>query len=62
MKIIVDGDSIQIGDWHIEAVNGKLVITNTARVFQTTLAEFPVEIYSRGETIQISARSIKLPL
>ena len=62
MEILVNGDSIQVGDWHIEVVNGKLVITNTARVFQTSLAEFPVEIYSHGETVQMSARSIKLPL
>ena len=62
MKIIVDGDSVQIGPWYMEVINGKLVITNTCKIYKTTLAEFPVEVYSRGEIIEMSARSIKLPL
>jgi len=59
---IIDGSLIQIGPWQIEVNNGKLVIINTDKIIQNTPAEFPFEIYTRGETKELCAKTIKLPL
>jgi len=59
---IIDGSLIQIGPWQMEVINNKLIITNADKAVQNALAEFPFEIYSRGEVKKLHARTIKLPL
>lgn len=46
----------------MEVINNKLIITNADKAVQNALAEFPFEIYSRGEVKKLHARTIKLPL
>ena len=62
VEIKINGSLIEIGPWQIEINNGKLIIRNMDEIIQTTTAEFPFEIYTRGEVKELHAKTIKLPL